>query len=171
VRIVGCVGRELRGHRVPDVTEEQAGAISAALGSIRRWSNEAFVSSERLRRSRVLEGAAVVANARNGADECLVAYAKARGLAVWIDRRHGMVGLGGWGNPHLARATTPQGLPPALRGRYRGESRARAEDCRDAPRQGAPLQVLPELRSAHSYLQNYGSSHWSWLRRQQCLNF
>jgi hypothetical protein len=48
----------------------------------------------------------VVASARQGSkkrkgDECLVAWAEARGLAVWIDRIHsGKLGEGGWGNPH-----------------------------------------------------------------------
>ena len=42
VRFIRCVGRELWVFWVPDVTEDQAAAITAACEPIRRWSVEEF---------------------------------------------------------------------------------------------------------------------------------
>jgi hypothetical protein len=42
VRFIRCVGREIWVYWVPDVTEEQAAAITAACEPIKRWSVEAF---------------------------------------------------------------------------------------------------------------------------------
>jgi len=74
---------------------------------VRDWRNEAdWRDDERGRRTAVLDGRTVVANAHNGADPrkggdpCFVAWAEAHGLAVWIDRKHGRIDRGsGWGNP------------------------------------------------------------------------
>lgn len=69
----------------------------------RDWHNEAdWTESERKRRSAVLDGLAVVASGKD-TDQCLVAWAEARGLAVWIDRRSSdAIGENGlWGNPFL----------------------------------------------------------------------
>jgi len=45
VRFIRCVGRELCVFWVPDVTEEQAAAITAACEPIRKWSVEAFATA------------------------------------------------------------------------------------------------------------------------------
>jgi len=71
-----------------------------------------------------LDGFAVVASARGtvladlprakntgGPDECLVGWAQARGLAVWVDRNHsGKLGErpGAWGNPHNVDRSDPR---------------------------------------------------------------
>jgi hypothetical protein len=45
VRFVRCVGRELCVFWVPDVTPDQAAAITAACESIGNWSAEAFTAA------------------------------------------------------------------------------------------------------------------------------
>jgi hypothetical protein len=50
-----------------------------------------------------------------GADKCLVAWAEARGHAVWIDRRHGVVGLGGWGTRTWRPSTAARAAASATR--------------------------------------------------------
>jgi len=91
----------------------------------RNWRNEAdWTPEERHRRSLVLDGFTVVANVRgtelantrggkkgkkDGPDVCLVGWAVARGLAVWVDRIHsGKLEDGGWGNPYEIDKTDPR---------------------------------------------------------------
>ena len=59
-----------------------------------------WTESERERQAAVLAGKSVVANVRKGADEALVAWAKAEGHFVYIGRQvHGGWKQSDWANP------------------------------------------------------------------------
>jgi hypothetical protein len=161
--------QETHGHPDSEAPAQTASAdpgLSPGRPRHNRRNEADWTESERLRRTAVLDGRTVVASARRG-----------RISASWPGPRRGATRCGsiagtGWsgsagGEPAPGDRARPQGLLRALRGRYRGESRARAEDCRDAHRQGCSsaggirgAATATPWRESRTSSQAHGRARW-----------